>query len=260
MCSMVVFVTPLRTARHLARRVIDRAQGYGVVNRGGRGVVGLIDVGSVGDLPHPWYERADLVSHVLKFEPRDPRGETSRIVTVDAALWSTAAKLPFYVYSGLAGSGSSLFEQNVDYVRKNFDELRTRGPAYLAETWFERSSLERVEEIQCTTLDAVLSERSESYQVLKIDAQGAEYEILQGATDYLSGGDCVALHLELFRLPLYVGIALRPQVEEFLSGKGFTLAKEFPPHGSFDSQNDCLFLRRDAVGPSLEAIRTVYDL
>ncbi len=247
-------------AYRLAQRAIDRVHGYGVINRGDRGVVGLIDVGSVGPLPGPWHRRSDLVSHVLKFEPRDPRGEKPRVVTIDAALWSESAMLPFYVYAGQAGHGSSLFRQNVDYVRENFDSLRTIGPSILAETWFERSRLDHVVEVECTTLDAVLADRAEAYHVLKIDAQGAELQVLEGSANYLSGGDCLALHLELFRVPLYAGIALRPEVEEMVEGMGFSLVKEYPPHGSFNSQNDCVFMRRGAAGPVADAIRLAYDL
>lgn len=250
----------LRTARGLARRVIDRSHGYGVINRGGGGVVGLIDVGSVGALPRPWHQRSDLVSHVLKFEPRDPKGETPRVVTIDAALWSEPTTLPFYIYTGLAGQGSSLFRQNVDYVRENFDTLRVHGPSYLSDTWFERAKLDRIEEIDCTTLDAVLADRPETYHVLKIDAQGAEKPILLGATDYLSGGDCLALHLELFKIPLYEGIALRPEVEALVDDMGFSLIREYPPHGSFNSQNDCVFLRRGVQGPAVDAIRQAYGV
>lgn len=43
----------LEAAYRYARQAIDRAHGYGVINRGGRGLVGLIDVGSVGPLPTP---------------------------------------------------------------------------------------------------------------------------------------------------------------------------------------------------------------
>jgi FkbM family methyltransferase len=250
----------LESVNRLAQRAIDRVHGYGVINRGGRGVVGLIDVGAVGALPTPWHQRSDLVSHVLKFEPRDPSKETPRVVTIDAALWSETAKLPFYVYAGQSGHGSSLFRQNVDYVRDNFDTLRTRGPSHLAETWFERSRLDHVEEIQCTTLDSVLAGRSEPYHVLKIDAQGAERQILEGAADYLAGGDCLALQLELFTVPLYEGISLRPEVEEMLDGFGFSLAKEYPPHATFDAASDCIYMRRGAAGPEADAVRTAYQL
>jgi FkbM family methyltransferase len=253
-------VTPLGTARHFARRALDKAQGYGVVNRGGRGVVGLIDVGSVGDLRSPWDERADLVGHLLKFEPCDAKGETPRVVTVDAALWSKPAKPPFYGYSGLAGSGSSRFKQNVDYVRENFDELRKLGPSSLAETWFERSTLARVEEIRCTTLDAVLADRSESYQVLKIDAQGAERPILQGQLSTLAAATTLPCTSNCSRYRFTKALHCGMRSKNSFDGMGFPLAKEFPPHRSFDSQNDCLYVRRGATRQSIDAIRTAYGL
>ncbi|ODR05027.1 hypothetical protein BHQ21_15450 [Mycobacterium sherrisii] len=182
------------------------------------------------------------------------------MVTVDEALWSEPATRPFYVYAGQDGHGSSLFRQNYDYVRQHFESLRNVGPSHLAETWFERSRLDHVEEIQCTTLDSVLEGRAEPYHVLKIDAQGAERQILEGATDYLSGGDCVALQLELFTVPLYEGISLRPEVEEMLQGFGFDLAKEYPPHATFDAASDCVYLRQGASGPVADAVRAAYEI
>ncbi len=41
---------------------------------------------------------------------------------------------------------------------------------------------------------------------------------------------------------------------------GFSLVKEYPPHGTFDSQNDCVFLRRDTAGAAVDAIRAAYEL
>ena len=250
----------MSTARSLARRVRQQLRRGGIVNRGGRGVVGLIDVGSVGELSEPWYRHAASVSHVLKFEPRDPSRRLRNVETIDAALWKEPARLPFYVYKGLQGTGSSLFRQNLDYVRQNFETLRKRGPIELAETWLERSEIDHVVELDCTTLDEVLSNQPKPYHVLKVDAQGAEQQILEGAIDYLAGGDCQALHLELFRIPLYENATLRPDVQAWLEERGFDLVKENHPHGTFDSQNDCVFLRRDAKGPIAGTIRSVYGL
>ncbi|OBA58485.1 hypothetical protein A5647_20830 [Mycobacterium sp. 1100029.7] len=164
------------------------------------------------------------------------------------------------MYAGQSGHGSSLFRQNIDYVRENFDALRTRGPSHLAETWFDRSRLDHIDEIQCTTLDLVLADRPEPYHLLKIDAQGAERQILEGAANFLSGDSCLALQLELFTVPLYEGIALRPEVEELLDGYGYGLVKEYPPHATFDAASDYVYLRRDASGPVADAIREAYQL
>lgn len=245
-----------------ARRAVSLARhpAQGRVNYRGRGVVGLIDVGSVGRLPEPWHTNAPLLRRVLKFEPRDPAEQREDVVSVDAALWSATERRDFYIYTGGSGQGASLFRQNFDYVRAHYDTLRTVGPPQLAETWFERSELASTETVTCTTLDVVLAQHPGPYHLLKIDAQGAEKEILEGARGYLEGPDCVALHLELFRVPLYEGIALRPEVTAMVAEYGFEEACEFPPHGSFDSQNDVVFLRRGAAGHQVDVIRRAYRL
>lgn len=244
-----------------AKRLVSLAANpmQGRVNHKGQGVVGLIDVGSVGRLPEPWHTNAPKLRRVLKFEPRDPNEQHADVVAVDAAVWSTVEERDFYIYGG-DGQGASLYRQNVAWVREHFDEIRTRGPRQLAETWFERSELARTQRVTTTTLDKVLADNPGPYHLLKIDAQGAEKEILLGATDYLSGSDCVALHLELFKIPLYEGIALRPEVTELVTGLGFEEAYEFPSHGSFDSQNDVVFLRRGAAGPEVDVIRSAYRI
>jgi Methyltransferase FkbM domain len=50
---------------------------------------------------------------------------------------------------------------------------------------FERSRLVRTVELETTTVDAVLSELPTTYDFLKIDVQGAELKILEGAEDFL---------------------------------------------------------------------------
>jgi FkbM family methyltransferase len=176
-------------------------------------------------------------------------------------LWDHDEDRDFYVYAGLNGSGSSFFPQNLDYVRENFADLRLRGPSSLAETWFDRSQVKGTQRVHCMTLDGVLAELNMPfpYHVLKIDCQGAESRILAGAEEYLKR-DCMALHLELFDIPLYEGIELLPNVGSYLAGFGFELAYKFPAHGTFDSQHDCLFLKRDDHSEVGRTIRHVYGL
>ena len=239
---------------------VRRVRGAGIVNYRNRGLVNVIDVGSAGLLPEPWLTHAPRIANLLKFEPRDTATTTRRVRTVSSALWSRDEVRDFYIYRGLRGSGSSMFRQNVEYVMENFDELRQHGSPELAETWLDRSQVERVEPIRCTTLDRVLEEIVDvNYHFLKIDAQGAEQEILLGAEGFLAE-DCLGLHLELFTLPLYKGTALQDDVISYLAGRGFRLVKRFPPHGSFDSQNDCLFLREGVETREVEGIRLVYGL
>ncbi len=247
--------------RTLKRTIRQRTLGEGNVNARNQGIVNLIDVGSVGDLPDPWYQHAATIHHLLKFEPRDYPDTNPFVTTVDAALWECEGKRDFYIYRGGSGVGSSLFEQNYDFVEANFRWLQRRGPSRLAKTWFQRSQLDHVERIPCRRLDNVLHELGHPfpYHFLKIDAQGAEYQILRGAEQFLAR-DCLGLHLELFVIPLYKGIQRLPAVVNYLDDMGFDFVQRFPPHGSFNSQHDCVFLKRNQRGPVFEAICRVYGI
>ena len=239
----------------------QRLLGEGVINFRGKGVVNLIDIGSVGGLPHPWSEKTDRIHHLLNFEPRDQSERSPHITTINVALWESNCERDFYIYKGFGGTGSSLFQQNIDYVTQNWEQLRKRGDEHLANTWFDRSQLERVERIACRRLDDVIGELGHKfpYHFVKIDAQGAEYEIMKGA-EHLLSTSCLGLYLELFLIPLYKGINLLPEVVEYLEGFDFELVKKFSPHGSFDSQHDCLLLKKGVISQVMDVILKVYGM
>ena len=250
-----------KSLKRLYKYAKRRIAGEGVINFRGQGIVNLIDVGSAGKLPSPWKENNKLIRHLLSFEPRTNDRRNPNIISLDVALWESNEERVFYIYEGRGGSGSSLFKQNHDYVNENFNEIRRHGPQHLADSWVERSQLKRTDKITCRKLDDVLNEINHPfpYHFIKIDAQGAEYEILKGGEKYLSGS-CLGLHLELFVIPLYKGIKLLPEVAEYLNGLGFELAKKFPSHGSFNSQHDCLFLKRGKHNKVIDTIREIYRL
>jgi len=246
----------VKRAAHEVRRVPLRLQGRHRVNDAGRGVLGFIDVGSAGVLPTPWDDHAYLIRRLLAFEPLDRRAADANVTTLDVAVWERNEERDFFV--NVTPHGSSLFEQNFEYVRQNFPTLRERGPSKLADSWFARSQLVRVERVSCRSLDSVLDELDESFDFLKVDAQGAEHQILRGAERFLRE-QCIGLHLELFTIPLYKGISLMPEVTDWLSDYGFFLAHKAPAHGTFDSQHDCLFLTRGSSSVH-DAIYTAYGL
>ena len=115
--------------KYLSRRLL----GKGVINFRGKGLLNVIDVGSAGRLPYPWRNNAFKIHHLLKFEPREVSEESASVTALNVALWDGNCEKDFYVYRGMKGSGSSLFEQNYEYVTKHFDELHKRGPKELAE-------------------------------------------------------------------------------------------------------------------------------
>jgi FkbM family methyltransferase len=253
-----------RPVRKIAKKIRNRLSGNSIINYRNRGRINVIDVGSLGNLPEPWLSNARHIKKLLSFEPLENPDKRKNVLISARALWSEKCRKQFYVYKGFRSSGSSLFEQNFEYVEKNFEELKDIGPRHLAKTWRERSQLVKTSEIECETLDSVLEDLKVpfSFDFLKIDAQGAEYDILLGAKDFLRDS-CTGLHLELFNIPLYKGIKLLPDVVELLKHHGFDLVKKMPFHGSFNSQNDCLFLKKDVPDEKkeiYELIRTIYRL
>lgn len=223
--------------------------------------INLIDVGAAEGLPEPWKSHSALIGKMLRFEPREQAAQDANVISLSDMLWEKEEERNFFIYRGFKGSGSSLFLQNYDYVLNNFETLKTRGPAGLADTWIERSLPVDVQRVQCRSLDSVLRELNPTYpyHFLKIDAQGAEYQILRGAERYLRN-DCYGLHLELFEVPLYKGIKLLDEVRAYLEPLGFELVKKYPAHGTFDSQHDCVFLKRDKNDPFMDSIRAAYIL
>lgn len=231
------------------------------LNYRNQGLINFIDVGSVGGLPEPWRSNANVVKFLLNFEPNESPRRGPNFMTCNTAVWETEDTLPFYIYKGFKATGSSLFEQNFEYVKNNYEELKKRGPRHLADTWFERSQLVDTNEIECQTIDNILRDDfpSITFHFMKIDAQGAEYNILKGSQSFLSDS-CIGLHLELFTLPLYKGIVLMDGVEMYLSKFGFRMIKKLPAHGTFDSQHDCLFLKEHGNPTLLAVIHKVYDI
>jgi len=68
-------------------------------------------------------------------------------------------------------------------------------------------------------------------------------------------------HEKLFTIPLYEDIYLLPAVEKYLLKLGFMLAKKFPAHGSFDSQHNCLFLKKKTSDhDAMRIIKKIYGL
>ena len=240
---------------------LDRYRGERLLNKHGQGAINFIDVGALGWIPEPWSkkENSPKIKHLLRFEPQENASKNEDITTIGAALWKENAERDFYFFADEAG-GASLFQQNYDYVQENYETLRLRGSQQMAKTWLERSTLKKVAKIKCRALDDVISELDQpfSYHFIKIDAQGAEYEILQGAENFLKS-TCLGLHLELFEVPMMKGIKLLPEVVQYLDGLGFELVIKMPTKSTFDAAYDCVFLKKEK-SELLKIIQDIYGL
>lgn len=257
----------IKPLKKIIRSFIDIIKSYSrkkqikKINYKNQGIINFIDVGSIDGLPEPWNHQAKLIKLLLNFEPNDEPIRGKNFMTYNYALWEKAEIKPFYIYKGFNHTGSSLFKQNYEYVEKEFESLKKRGPSNLAETWFERSELVRTTELTCKPLDEIVKSQfpKSDFHFLKIDAQGAEFNILKGAESLLNGS-CCGLHLELFTIPLYKGIVLLNEVVDYLSRFDFELVKKFPPHGTFDSQHDCLFIKKSGDPLIVNIIKETYRI
>lgn len=78
--------------------------------------------------------------------------------------------------------------------------------------------------VESTTLDAFADEEKlKRIDILKIDAQGAELEILKGASRLLSQGQIDLVYLEVITCPTYVGQGSLPDIVALLTMHDYRL-------------------------------------
>jgi FkbM family methyltransferase len=170
----------------------------------------LVDVGSAGGVQPRWRRFAPLLSAVL-FDPREPaasgqlgRGQT-RVYAV--ALGATTGEAVLHV-TALANM-SSVLEPN----RPLIQTFRKKGAH--AEV-VERAT------VPVTTLDALAAADRFAPDVLKIDTQGSELQVIDGARGVLANSVVLA-EVEVSFLRRYHGQALFDDIVAAMRGLGFEL-------------------------------------
>lgn len=104
------------------------------------------------------------------------------------------------------------------------------------------------EEVRAIIVDDLIAshELDPAHTLLKIDVQGFEPSVLDGASTYLDRLEAVQLELSL--VPLYEGQSLMPQLVERMSGHGFELWLIEPGFSAPDSGQlllcDGVFVRK----------------
>jgi FkbM family methyltransferase len=211
--------------------------------------INIIDIGAIGGFDIPWKRHQDKLEWSLSFEPNDTPILTGKQLRYDCAVWNFDGEANFYV-SGPNGTGSSLLKQNYDWVKNNFEKIKSEGNERLNKSWFERSQITKEFKCPVKKLDSILAELYHQlnhkipFHFLKSDTQSGEFFVLEGARNYLEE-DCLGLELELFRYPLYEGVILEDEVKNYLNQLGFSVAGRTPYQNSFSSQADYLFLRQN---------------
>ena len=76
-----------------------------------------------------------------------------------------------------------------------------------SETWeTDRLDTQEIISIDIITLDSFIEEHSiQNIDLLKLDVQGVEYQVLQGAENALRGGKIKMIYTEILTMPAYEG-------------------------------------------------------
>jgi FkbM family methyltransferase len=171
-----------------------------------------VDVGASGGVQSHWLEHSRHL-RVIGFEP-DARafekllsGQDDSIKYLNTGLHSSKGQVDFYLTR--KQQVSSCFEPNRTLLE------RFHSP--------ERFDIIRKVSIQCITLDEALREQGiTDIDFLKLDTQGSELAILQGASQALTNS-IFGLEIEVAFAELYKGQPLFSDVDQFLRPFGFDL-------------------------------------
>lgn len=169
----------------------------------------FVDIGARDGIDERWLPFVDSIS-VIAFEP-DPvecarlskQTKNYDISYLPYALGKEAAEtVPLYITK--QPGCSSLLRPNEEITRL-FD-------------YGEQLEVINTVEVELHRMDELLDRQPD---VLKIDTQGTEFEILQGAERLLS--QVIAIEVEVEFVELYVGQALFSDIDSFLRKSGFFL-------------------------------------
>lgn len=135
-------------------------------------------------------------------------------------------------------------------ARESVDFFQIEGPSTSGSSLhFEQSSFDRSTiKLPMVTLDSVVAEFPDrTFKFLKLDVQGAELDVLQGATSTLSGIEVILAELSL--VEFNVGAPLFDEVVSSMKDLGFLLFDFFAldRHSSGAlMQVDAFFVRRES--------------
>ncbi len=168
----------------------------------------LADVGSAGGLKSRWREARSVVSALL-FDPRDDGApaKKGRDTYFPVGLGKTAGRATLNITE--LGNMSSMLPPNVELLKT----FRKKGAhTKIVSTW----------EMPIDTLDNIAHREGILVDVLKVDTQGTELDILQGAEKCLASSVFMA-EIEVSFLERYKGQPFSDDIIAFMRARGFDL-------------------------------------
>lgn len=210
----------------------------------------FIDVGSGGVLSKIWKE--EFINHILTFDPLDI--DESRTITrysgtrfhYPVAVSDISGERDFYFCR--KDKLSSLYETDLDIVKKTCYRKAFRLWEVIKEG-----------KINCKRLDEIIKEIGVKFDFLKVDAQGADLDVLKSAGDYIS--DFKGIQIECSIVPLYKKAPLIDDIDSFLKSKNFVFVKKLI-YNKAKSQAwvDCLYINKNIIEEEIQFIENIYGI
>lgn len=199
----------------------------------------IIDVGCGQKIDVEWKKKknVELVDFFLGFDISSnvdsvKKRFLNRII-YNCAVFDEEGTRPFYHCN--YPRCSSLFRPDPDMVKYFVRKSRLGSHGH------HRLDVKEIEDVKCMRLDTIISELNIDFDFIKIDTQGAEFQVIKSLGKYLNT-QIVGMKVELFRKRLYQDIVLYPKVNKFLNNNGFVRVKKFNKNRI---DGDFLYLRKD---------------
>jgi len=171
----------------------------------------IVDVGAAGGMHDRWSHLKTSINSIL-FEP-DPEefkklnlDQNNTSLVINSALSDQNKEVRFHVCKWQ--EVSSIYKPNLKVLSKYQD--------------VDRFTVSKVITLQADSLNNLLEKyRITEVDFMKIDTQGSELEILQGASNFLDG--IIGLEVEVEFIKIYQDQPLFPEVDRFIKSHGFSL-------------------------------------
>jgi FkbM family methyltransferase len=128
-----------------------------------------------------------------------------------------------------------------DFHVTSFDQSSSLLPLKIHGTLYPNIVERQVIQVPCTTLNTLLGQRCNEFDLLNIDIQGAELMALRGATKILPHLKCIVT--EINRAELYAGCGKVGELDRFLRPFGFRRVRTRCPYHK--SWGDAFYVRRE---------------
>lgn len=210
----------------------------------------FIDVGSGGPLAKVWKEK--YINHILTFDPldvdesRSKSRYTGKRFHYPVAVSDISGERDFYFCR--KEKLSSLYETDLSVVKKTCYRKA-----------FHLWEVIKVGKINCKRLDEIIKEIGIKFDFLKVDAQGADLDVIKSAGDYIS--DFKGIHIECSIVPLYKKAPLIDEIDSFLKSKNFVFAKKLIDNvAKSKAWVDCLYINKKISKEEKQFIKNIYGV